>query len=72
MGCLYRLGELRLRHWFVIEVEPGIEQLAHPRFHHIGQLAGDDYQRLLERIGHAMLTLLWVGAATSRHILALY
>ena len=37
----------RLAHRLVVEIEPRVEQLAHPRFHGVRQLARHDDQRLL-------------------------
>ena len=34
-------------HGRVVQVQAGVEQLAHPRFHLFRQLAGDDHQGLL-------------------------
>ena len=47
VGGPHRLGEVGLAHRLVVVVEPGVEQLAHPRFDALGQLSCDDHQRLL-------------------------
>ena len=47
VGGLHGLGELGLAHRLVVEVEPRVEQLAHPRLDGVRQLARDDDQRLL-------------------------
>jgi hypothetical protein len=45
IGVLYGVGELRRGHGLVIEVELGVEQLAHARLDAVRKLAGDDDQR---------------------------
>ena len=40
-------SELGRRHRLVVDVEAGVEQLAHARLDHVGQLARDDDERLL-------------------------
>ena len=45
VGGLQRLAELGLGHRLVVEIEAGVEQLAHARFDAVGQLARDDHQR---------------------------
>lgn len=47
VGRAHGVGELLLSHRLVVEIEPGIEQLAHPRLDAVRQLARDDNQRLL-------------------------
>ena len=49
-ACLHRLDQLGLAHRLVVGVEPGVEQLPHPRLDHVGQFAGDDHQGLA--LGH--------------------
>jgi hypothetical protein len=44
---LGRLGQFGLAHRLVIDVEPRIEQLAHARFHRVGQLARHHHHRFL-------------------------
>ena len=44
VGGLQRLGELGLAHRLVVEIEAGVEQLAHAGFDAVGQLARDDDQ----------------------------
>jgi hypothetical protein len=51
LGLLDGGDELGLAHRVVVLVEPGVEQLAHPRLDHVGQLAGDDDERLACRHG---------------------
>ena len=46
------LDELRLRHRLVVDVEAGVEQLAHARLDDVGQLARDDDEGLLGAVGH--------------------
>ena len=49
VGLLGGLDELGLAHRLVVEIEPRVEQFAHARFDALGQLAGDDDERLLAR-----------------------
>jgi hypothetical protein len=54
-GCLPHRGRQFLAgHAVVVEVQPRVEQLAHACFHRVGELAGDDDQRLFAA-GHAFL-----------------
>ena len=46
-AVLHRLRQLGLGHGLVVDVEARVEQLAHARFHRLGQLARDDHQGLL-------------------------
>ena len=53
VGLRHRGLQLLPVHRPVVEVQPGAEQLHHPRLDHVGQLAGDDHQGLLATgIGH--------------------
>ncbi len=52
----------RLGHRLVVDVEPGVEQFAHPRLDDVGQLARDDDQRLLSVFGMFLLTARRRGA----------
>ena len=54
VGLLHRGRQLVLAHRPVVEVQPRVEQLAHARFHLVGQLAGNDDQRFLAA-GHRFL-----------------
>ena len=51
---LDRFHELGLTHGFVIFLQARIEQLAHSRFHSSGELACNDYNRLLSRHSFAL------------------
>ena len=46
VGGADRFGDLLRRHRRVVEIEPGVEQLAHPGLDRVRQLAGDDDERL--------------------------
>jgi hypothetical protein len=46
VGDLHRLGELGRAHRLVVEIQPGLEQLAHARLDIVGQFARYDDQRL--------------------------
>ncbi len=45
VGAAYRFGDLLRRHRRVVEIEPGVEQLAHPGLDRVRELAGDDDKR---------------------------
>ncbi len=45
IGGPYRLGDLFLTHRRVVEIEPGVEQLAHPGLDRVRQLARDNNER---------------------------
>ncbi len=47
VGLPQSFPKLGLAHRLVVEIEPGIEQLAHACFDAVGQLARDDDQRFL-------------------------
>src|SRR6185437_8060617 len=47
---LHRLDQLGLAHRAVVDVETGVEQLAHARLDRVGQFARDDDERLFR--GH--------------------
>ena len=46
IGDFHRLAQLRLRHRAVIDVKLGVEQLHHSGLDGVGQLTGNDDQRL--------------------------
>ncbi len=52
VGDLGRLHELRLRHRLVVDIELGVEELAHACFDDVRQLARDDDDRLLGSLRH--------------------
>ena len=52
VGQLQGFDQLRLRQRRVIYVEAGIEQFPHARFDHVGQLARNDDDRLLDAGRH--------------------
>ena len=45
VGGLHRLDQLGRRQRLVVDVEPGVEELAHARLDHVRQAAGDDDDR---------------------------
>ncbi len=49
VGFAHRVDDVALAHRLVVEIEPGVEQFAHPRLDQIGELAGDDDEGLLLR-----------------------
>ena len=46
IGGPHRFRDLFRRHRRVVEIEPGVEQLAHPGLDRVRQLARDDNERL--------------------------
>ena len=52
VGDFQGLGDLALRQRRVIDVEPGVEQLAHAGLDDIGQLARDNDDRLSGAVRH--------------------
>ena len=46
VGNFHRVGELVLGHRSVVGIEPDVEKFPHPQLDAVGQLAGDDDQRL--------------------------
>src|SRR5690606_2776275 len=52
LGTLYGLGQGRLGHGCVVEIEAGIEELSHARLDDLRQLARDDHERFLGAVGH--------------------
>jgi hypothetical protein len=46
IGCADRVGDLLARQRRIVEIEPGVEQLAHAGLDRVRQLARDDNERL--------------------------
>ena len=55
VGFLHRRRQRLARHRLVIDVQAGVEQLAHARFDRVGQFARDDDERLF-LAGHSSLS----------------
>ena len=62
VGGLHGLGQLGLGHRLVVEIEARVEQFAHAGLDAVGQLAGDDDQRLL---GFRHLLVLYADCGNS-------
>ncbi len=61
VGLLHRRGELGLAQRRILEIEPHVEQLHHPRLDRVGQLAGDHDQDLLRHRALGLPSGLWHG-----------
>ena len=69
IGSFHRLDELGRRKRLVLGVEAGIEQLHQPRLDGVGQLPGDDHQRLFLGTGwHAGSVPGWRGRKTNARL----
>ena len=65
VGGFYRFGQLGLRHRLVVGIEPGVEKFPHAQLDVVGQLAGDDDQRLFG-LRHVLFTAASGGPSNCR------